>query len=182
MYKRFLAVLFCLTMIFCGTASASAKSAPPPPINKINALYNSTVPAWERAALAGHYTLAYNDPRVRCGTGCTGFVSAGQVESSFLPSFFRLSTRNQRDGIAHEAAHAYGFLYLQRYSAASWAPATNWQASFDAMDRSMVRTYDGEAFATCVVAAEVDRNWRPAQVRKVCPVALAHWVIAQINH
>ncbi len=148
---------------------------------KLVALYDTAVPAWERAALRGHYVITYADPHLACGTGCTALVSPGHVESSFSAALFSSSSRTQRDGIVHEAAHAYGFLYLQQYAAPSWAATSGWQASFDALDRTFVRTYDAEAFATCMVAAEVDRNWRPDQVRAACPRPVATWVLAHVR-
>ena len=74
-------------------------------------MYVSVVPAGERAALTGRYVLGYNLAGLSCGTGCTGLFS-GQARSSFDDTFFAESLAYQHSRIAHEAAHAYGFLYI----------------------------------------------------------------------
>jgi hypothetical protein len=202
--KRFvmLAALMTLTFLAGGTVSTVQASAAPlassnsghragshaAPAPKtaaartayINAMYVSVIPAGERAALAGHYAVGYNIPGINCGTGCTSYTN-GSATSSFNATFFRESVTYQRNRIAHEAAHAYGFLHFDQYASPSWAGLGGWQAQFDQLDRSFVRTYDAEAWAACVAWKQSGFNNRVNQVRAVCTPAAGAFAIAQIS-
>jgi hypothetical protein len=145
----------------------------------VNAMYLAVVPAGERAALAGHYTLGYNLAGLSCGTGCSG-ASGGQARSSFNATFFTESLAYQRNILAHEAAHAFGFLYIDGYGVASWAGLGGWQGEFNALDRGFVRTYDAEAWAACVAWKETGFNNRVNQITSVCTAAAATLAMAQI--
>jgi hypothetical protein len=145
----------------------------------INAMYLSVVPAGERAALASKYALGYNIPGISCGTGCTDFTN-GSVRSSFNATFFSESVTIQRNRIAHEAAHAYGFLYFDQYATSSWAGLGGWQAQFHQLDRSFVKTYDAEAFAACVAWNETGYNNQVNQISAPCTADAATFAIAQI--
>jgi hypothetical protein len=145
----------------------------------INAMYRSVVPARQRAALAGRYVLGYDLPGLGCGTGCTGLFD-GQARSSFNAAFIAQSVSLQRNTIAHEAAHAYGFLYISGYTVPSWAGMAGWQAQFHAADRGFVRTYDAEAWASCVAWRESGNNNRPDQITHACTSSAAALAMAQI--
>jgi hypothetical protein len=146
----------------------------------VNAMYQSLVPATERAALAGHYVLGYNLPGLGCGTGCTGIFS-GEARSSFNDSFFAQSLTYQRNLLAHEAAHAYGYLFITNYTATSWATAGGWQAQFHTLDRSFAGTYDAEAWAACVAWKQTGFNNRINQTTNVCTADAAALALAQIR-
>jgi hypothetical protein len=146
----------------------------------IRAMYASVVPSRERAALAGRYVLGYNLPGLACGSGCTGLFS-GQARSSFNSVFFSYSLAYQRNTLAHEAAHAYGFLFIRSYATPSWASAGGWQAVFHRLDRSFVRTYDAEAWAACVAWKETGFNNRVDQIRNICTSQAATVAMAQIR-
>jgi hypothetical protein len=154
-------------------ASAAARTA------YINALYNSVVPAGERAALAGHYLLGYKLPGINCGTGCTSY-SNGAVRSSFNATFFRESVTYQRNRIAHEAAHAYGFTHISNYATPSWSGLSGWQTQFNQLDRSFVRTFDAEAWAACDAWQQTGFNNKVNQVRAICTPPAGTFAIAQI--
>jgi hypothetical protein len=145
----------------------------------INAMYLSVVPAGERAALAGRYVLGYNLPGLACGAGCTGLFG-GQARSSFNSTFFSYSVAYQRNTVAHEAAHAYGFLFISNYATPSWAAEGGWQAQFHDLDASFVRTYDAEAWAACVAWKESGFNNRVDQIKNVCTPQAATAAMAQI--
>jgi hypothetical protein len=145
----------------------------------INAMYLAVVPADERTALAGKYVLGYNLAGLSCGTGCTG-ASGGQARSSFNATFFNESLAYQRNTLAHEAAHAYGFLYFDNYGVASWAGFSGWQGQFNTLDRGFVRTYDAEAWAACVAWKETGFNNRIDQIASVCTAPVAALAMAQI--
>ncbi len=129
--------------------------------------------------MAGHYVIGYNTPGMACGTGCSGLFS-GEARSSFSPTFFTVSTVYQRNLIAHEAAHAYGFLFLSAYTTASWASLTGWQAEFHNLDRSFVGTYDAEAWAACVAWGQSGFNNRINQVSNICTPQAAALALANI--
>jgi hypothetical protein len=145
----------------------------------INAMYLSVVPAGERAALAGRYVLGYNLPGLACGTGCSGLFG-GQARSSFDNTFFNQSLAYQRNTLAHEAAHAYGFLFFSNYATPSWAGVGGWQTQFNSLDRSFVKTYDAEAWAACVAWKETGFNNRVDQIAAVCTPQAATAAMAQI--
>ena len=145
----------------------------------INAMYVAVVPAGQRAALAGRYVLGYNLPGLGCGTGCTGLFN-GQARSSFNDTFFAESLAYQRNTLAHEAAHAYGYLYFTSYTTPSWAALDGWQAEFNRLDRSFVRTYDAEAWAACVAWQETGFNNRIDQITNICTPQAATAAMAQI--
>ncbi len=155
------------------TAATSGRAA------YVNAMYLSVVPASERAALAGRYVLGYNLPGLSCGDGCTGLFD-GQVRSSFDAAFFTEPTIYQRNTVAHEAAHAYGFLYFADYAAPSWASVGGWQSQFSGLDRGFVRTYDAEAWAACVAWRQTGFNDLSQQVRGLCTSTAAELAIAHI--
>lgn len=142
-------------------------------------MYIAVVPAGERAALAGHYTLGYDLPGLSCGTGCTG-ASGGQARSSFNAAFFNQSVAYQRNILAHEAAHAYGCLYIDGYATASWAGFSGWQGEFNRLDRGFVRTYDAEAWAACVAWKETGFNNRINQISSVCTASASALAMAQV--
>jgi hypothetical protein len=145
----------------------------------VNAMYLAVVPAGQRAALAGHYVLGYNLPGLGCATGCTGLFD-GQARSSFNDTFFAESLAYQRNTLAHEAAHAYGFLYFSSYATPSWGSVGGWQSDFNALDRGFVRTYDAEAWAACVAWQETGFNNRVDQITSVCTAPAAALAMAQI--
>jgi hypothetical protein len=145
----------------------------------INAMYLSVVPAGERAALAGRYVLGYNLAGLACGTGCTGLFG-GQARSSFDGTFFTSSLAYQRNTLAHEAAHAYGFLFIRNYATPSWAAEGGWQGQFHDLDASFVRTYDAEAWAACVAWKESGFNNRVDQIKNACTPQAATAAMAQI--
>jgi hypothetical protein len=145
----------------------------------INAMYLSVVPAGERAALAGRYVLGYNLPGLACGTGCSGLFG-GQARSSFDNTFFNVSLAYQRNTLAHEAAHAYGFLFFSDYATPSWAGVGGWQTQFNSLDRSFAKTYDAEAWAACVAWKETGFNNRVDQIASVCTPQAAVAAMAQI--
>jgi hypothetical protein len=161
------------TKVASGSTSATRTAA-------INAMYLAVVPAGERAALAGHYTLGYNLAGLSCGTGCTG-ASGGQARSSFNATFFAESPAYERNMLAHEAAHAYGFLYIDGYGIPSWAGFSGWQGEFSTLDRGFVRTYDAEAWAACVAWKETGFNNRVDQITSVCTPPAAALAMAQIR-
>jgi hypothetical protein len=146
----------------------------------INAMYLAVVPARQRAMLAGRYVLGYNLPGVGCGTGCTGLFN-GQARSSFNATFFSESIAYQRNTLAHEAAHAYGFLMLTNYTTASWAGLGGWQAHFNAVDRSFAGPNDAEAWAACVAWQESGFNDRIDQIAHPCTAQAAALAMAQIS-
>ena len=146
----------------------------------INAMYVAVVPAAERSSMAGDYVLGYNLAGLNCGTGCTG-ISNGQARSSFNDAFFSSSLAYQRNTLAHEAAHAYGYLHFNGYGLQSWAALGGWQAQFNALDRSFVGTYDAEAWASCVAWQETGFNNRVNQISSVCTAAAAALAMAQIR-
>jgi hypothetical protein len=146
----------------------------------VNAMYRSVVPARERAALAGHYTIGYNLSGLSCGTGCSG-VTNGQARSSFDAAFFGQSKASQRNILAHEAAHGYGFLHFADYATASWAKVGGWQARFHAIDRSFVGTYDAEAWASCIAWKESGFNNRVIEISHVCTSTAATLAMKQIT-
>ncbi len=146
----------------------------------INAMYVAVVPAAERSAMAGDYVLGYNLAGLNCGTGCTG-ISNGQARSSFNDAFFSSSLAYQRNTLAHEAAHAYGYLHFNGYGLQSWAALGGWQAQFNALDRSFVGTYDAEAWASCVAWQETGFNNRVNQITSVCTAPAAALAMAQIR-
>jgi hypothetical protein len=145
----------------------------------INAMYLSVVPAAERAAMAGRYVLGYNLPALSCGTGCTGMFGA-QARSSFDDAFFTQSPSYQRNTIAHEAAHAYGFLTFADYATPSWAAVGGWQTQFHTADRSFAGSYDAEAWASCVAWKESGFNNLVNQISHVCTSQAAALAVAQI--
>ena len=165
------------------TSTPTPKTAPvassPARTAYINAMYLAVVPAGQRAALAGRYALGYNLPGLGCGTGCTGLFS-GQARSSFNDTFFAESLAYQRNTLAHEAAHAYGYLYFTSYSTPSWAGMGGWQAEFNSLDRSFVKTYDAEAWAACVAWQETGFNNRIDQITNVCTSRAAAAAMTQI--
>ncbi len=146
----------------------------------IIAMYEAVVPAGERAALAGRYVVGYDLPGLSCGTGCTGMFGA-QARSSFNAAFFAQSKAYQRNTIAHEAAHAYGFLVFANYATPSWATVGGWQAEFNAADRSFAGKYDAEAWAACVAWQESGFNNLVNQISHVCTTAAAALAVAQIS-
>ncbi len=114
-----------------------------------------------------------------CGTGCTGLFD-GEARSSFDSTFFSESVAYQRNRIAHEAAHAYGFLFISDYASPSWAGVGGWQTQFDSLDRSFVKTYDAEAFAACVAWQESGFNNRVDQISSLCTAPAAALAMAQL--
>lgn len=186
MLKRFLVTLAALLGLVAGLAvAATPASAATPTAQRtaqLIAIYDHVVPARERAVLANRYTIGYSIPGISCGTGCTRYVpSANHVWSSFNATFFRESPARQRNTVAHEAAHAYGFLKFKRYAQASWQSVGGWQTQFHNVDRSFVRTYDAEAFADCVAWKESGFNDLVDNVRRVCTAAGASLAMAQIR-
>jgi hypothetical protein len=150
----------------------SVAAVPEPHLAYLTAMYVSVVPAAERAALDGRYVFGYDLPGLACGTGCSGLFG-GQARSSFDASFFALSTGYQRNTLAHEAAHAYGFLYLPGYTTESWQGSGGWMTQFHDAAAGFVRTYDAEAWAACVAWQETGFNNRIDQVRGICTGAAA---------
>jgi hypothetical protein len=151
-------------------AKAPSPSTPDLASNRdayLEAMYVSVVPARQRAALAGRYVLGYNLPGIDCGTGCTGLFG-GQARSSFNVTFFAEPLAYQRNTVAHEAAHAYGFLFVGAYWVPSWAGLDGWQAKFFALDRNFVGTYAAEAWAACVAWQETGFNDPIDQIKGVC--------------
>jgi hypothetical protein len=146
----------------------------------IKAMYRAVVPARQRAALAGRYTLGYNLPGLSCGTGCTN-IYGSTVRTSFDSAFFSQPTRYQRNILAHEAAHAYGYLHFARYDTPSWAHVGGWQARFHTIDRSFVGHYDAEAFATCVAWKESGFHNHVLQTSGPCTARAATLAMAQIK-
>lgn len=146
----------------------------------INAMYLAVVPARQRAAMAGRYVVGYNLPALSCGTGCTGMFGT-EARSSFNATFFAQSKAYQRNTIAHEAAHAYGFLMFGDYATPSWAAAGGWQADFHAADRSFAGKYDAEAWASCVAWQESGFNNLVNQITQVCTPQAAALAMAQIS-
>jgi hypothetical protein len=133
----------------------------------LKAMYLSVVPARQRAVLAGRYVLGYALPGMACGTGCSGLFN-GQARSSFSAAFFTQPVAYQRNILAHEAAHAYGFLFIAHYTTSSWAGVGGWQAQFHRLDRSFAGTYDAEAWASCVAWKQTGFNNRVLQIARVC--------------
>ena len=148
--------------------------------NYVTSMYRAVVPARQRAVLAGHYTLGYNLSGLSCGTGCTGSAN-GVVRSSFNAVFFGQPVAYQRNILAHEAAHAYGFLRIANYATPSWSRAGGWQARFHALDRSFAGHYDAEAWASCVAWKESGLNNRVIQINHPCTAAAARLAMAQIR-
>jgi hypothetical protein len=145
----------------------------------INAMYVAVVPARERAALSGRYVLGYNLTGLACGTGCSGLFD-GQVRSSFNSVFFSQPLAYQRNTLTHEAAHAYGFLYLADYTTPSWAATGGWQAQFHLADRGFAATFDAEAWAACVAWKESGFNARIDQATNICTPQAATLAMAHI--
>lgn len=145
----------------------------------IDAMYVAVVPARQRAALAGRYVLGYDLPGMTCGTGCTG-VFSGQARSSFDAEFFTEAAPYQRNILAHEAAHAYGFLTFAGYATPDWTAVGGWQAQFHAADRSFAGTYDAEAWASCVAWQESGFNNLVNEISHVCTSTAAALAVAQI--
>jgi hypothetical protein len=164
--------------------AASVPSTAAAPVDSrqaaLNAMYLAVVPAAERAALAGRYTFGYDVPGVSCGTGCTNMFN-GQPRSSYDATFFAESASYERNTVAHEAAHAYGFLYIPNYTTQSWAGEGGWQAQFQAAAQGFVRTYDAEAWAACVAWKESGFNDPIDQIRGVCTEAAAAIAMAVIS-
>jgi hypothetical protein len=146
----------------------------------VNKMYTEVVPARQRAALAGRYILGYNLAGLGCGTGCSGLFE-GQARSSFNDSFFDESLAYQRNTVAHEAAHAYGYLYITNYTLASWADQGGWLAQFHALDRSFAGSYDAEAWASCVAWQESGFNDRVDQITAICTPQAAAAATNQIR-
>ncbi len=175
--RRLTALLALLLGAVCAVALAGATSAPASAATLtanrtayLVTMYRSVVPAAERKALVGHYTIGYNVPGLSCGTGCTDRVG-NRARSSFDSTFFTMSTAYQRNTLAHEAAHAYGFLYIKGYATASWAGLGGWQAQFHKSARGFVRTYDAEAWASCIAWKQSGFNNRVDQITHVCTSA-----------
>ena len=145
----------------------------------LDAMYLSVVPAGERAALDGRYVFGYNLPGLSCGTGCTNLFG-GQARSSFDATFFGESLPYQRNTLAHEAAHAYGFLYFANYATPSWTAFGGWRAQFRAAAQGFIRTYDAEAWAACVAWKESGFNDPIDQIRGICTDAAATIAMANI--
>jgi hypothetical protein len=143
-------------------------------------MYLAVVPKQERAKLAGHYLLGYNLPGLSCGTGCSGRFG-DQARSSFDAVFFGRPVSYQRNILAHEAAHAYGFLYIRGYATASWSHSGGWQARFHHLDRAFAGTYDAEAWASCVAWKETGFNNRVLQIRSACTSAAARLAMSTIG-
>jgi hypothetical protein len=146
----------------------------------IQAMYLAVVPARQRAAMAGRYALGYNLPGLSCGTGCTGMFGA-EARSSFSAAFFTQSNSYQRNILAHEAAHAYGFLMFAGYATPDWSGLGGWQTEFHTADRGFVGTYDAEAWAACVAWQESGFNNRVNQISQICTLSAATLAIAQIS-
>jgi hypothetical protein len=172
------------TVVVQSVAAPAANPAANPTDTRtayVNALYMSVVPGAERAALAaGHYLLGYDLVGLSCGTGCTGVID-GQVRSSFNATFFAESAAYQRNTIAHEAAHAFGFLYIGGYATPSWAAIGGWQSQFDSIDRSFASTYDAEAWAACVAWQESGFNDVVDQITHACTAPAAALAMAQLS-
>jgi hypothetical protein len=160
-------------------AAPAAAAAPDSRNAALAALYVSVVPAAERAALAGRYVIGYNLPGLNCGNGCTGLFS-GQARSSFNAAFFTLGTSYQRNILAHEAAHAFGFLFIANYATPDWSASGGWQAQFHAAHRGFVRTYDAEAWAACVAWSQTGFNNVIEQVTGPCTAQAASLAVAQL--
>lgn len=146
----------------------------------VNTMYLTVVPAGQRAALAGRYVLGYDLAGLGCGTGCTGLFE-GQARSSFNALFFGESLPYQRNTVAHEAAHAYGFLFIGNYAMPSWAEVGGWQAQFHDIDRDFAGPYDAEAWAACVAWQETGFNNRVDQIAHPCTPKAANAAIEQIR-
>ena len=146
----------------------------------LHSMYLSVVPARQRAALAHHYVLGTNLRGLSCGTGCTG-VTAGQVRTSFAARFFAQPRAYQRNILAHEAAHAYGFLHIDNYATPSWSRARGWQGRFHVLDRGFAGHYDAEAWASCVAWKESGFNNRVVQIAHRCTPRAASLAMAQIR-
>jgi hypothetical protein len=146
----------------------------------LNAMYLSVIPAGERAALDGRYVFGHDLPGLSCGTGCTNLFG-NQARSSFDAAFFAESLPYQRNTLAHEVAHAYGFLNFADYATPSWAGMTGWRAQFHAADQAFVGTYDAEAWADCVAWKDSGFNNRVDQVRAVCTEDAAAIAMASIH-
>jgi hypothetical protein len=146
----------------------------------INTMYLTVVPASQRAALAGRYVLGYDLAGLSCGTGCTGLFD-GQARSSFNDVFFSESLAYQRNTLAHEAAHAYGFLFIDNYTMPSWAEVGGWQTEFNRLDRDFAGPYDAEAWAACIAWEETGFNPRINQIAHVCTPQAAATAIEHIR-
>ncbi len=148
-------------------------------LSQIQALFNSVVPAAERAALPASWVLTYNDPRESCGDGCTGIID-GHLETSFTPAFFNQSSTYQRNTMAHEIAHAYGYSHWSLYAYPSWAGLAGWLGQFHVLDRGFAGQYDAEAWASCVAWKESGFNNRVDQIAAPCTEQAAALAMAQI--
>jgi hypothetical protein len=146
----------------------------------VNTMYLTVVPAGQRAALAGRYVLGYDLAGLSCGTGCTGLFD-GQARSSFNDVFFGESLADQRNTLAHEAAHAYGFLFIDNYTVPSWAGVGGWQTEFNGLDRGFAGAYDAEAWAACIAWEETGFNPRIDQIAHVCTPQAAAAAIEHIR-
>lgn len=165
------------------TSAAVPRTASVKPTNSrtayVNTMYAAVVPARQRAALAGRYQLGYNLAGLACGTGCTGLFN-GQARTSFDATFFAESRTYQRNRVAYEAAHAYGFLSFTDYTTPSWASIGGWQTQFHDLDRHFARTYDAEAWAACIAWRETGFNNRVDQIINTCTDPAATLAMAQI--
>jgi hypothetical protein len=166
--------------------SAGATTVPRTSAQKvayITALYDRYVVKGERAQLANHYRVQYNTFRCSGGNdaGCTWNKGGGQVVTSFQPVFFTYTAAAQRNIVAHEAAHAFGFLHIVNYTTPSWAgQSALWQRQFHALDRGFARTYDAEAYAACVAWKETGVNVALVQTKAPCTQAAAALALKHI--
>jgi hypothetical protein len=185
-----IAALVVMIAVLIGLAvtaeSAGATTVPRSTAQKvayITALYDTYVVKGERAQLASHYRVQYNAFRCNGGNdaGCTWNKGGGQVVTSFQPVFFTYTAPAQRNIVAHEAAHAFGFLHIANYTMPSWAAQSAlWQRQFHALDRGFARTYDAEAYAACVAWKETGVNVALVQTKAPCTQAAAALALKHI--
>lgn len=145
-------------------------------------LYDTYVVKRERAHLANHYTITFNT--FTCAgqqDGCTKRVSATQSATSFSPHFFTLSLPAQRNIVAHEAAHGYGFVNIALYGLPNWSGVSAWQTRFHSLDRSFAGQYDAEAYAACVGWKESGVNMNLVQTDGPCTPAAAAVALSHVG-
>jgi hypothetical protein len=146
----------------------------------LTAMYLSVVPAGERAALDRHYVFGVNLPGLVCGSGCSGMFGA-QARPSFDGYFFAMSISYQRNTLAHEAAHAYGLLYLPGYADQELVGLGRLDGGVPQRGSELAGSYDAEARAACVTWKESGFNTRVDQVRAVCTESAASLAMTSIG-
>jgi hypothetical protein len=189
--KRLTALVVAIALLLGLGLSTTAQSAGATTVPRTTAqkvayiinLYDTYVVKDERAHLANHYRVQYNTFRCNGGNdaGCTWNKGGGQVVTSFQPVFFTYTAAAQRNIVAHEAAHAFGFLHIVNYTTPSWAgQSALWQRQFHALDRGFARTYDAEAYAACVAWKETGINVTLVQTKAPCSQAAAALALKHI--